>query len=78
MNPWPGAYFDWKGAPLKVHRARVSEGKGLIAGSRITVQGWPAIATGEEMLILEEIQPAGKKSMPGKAFLAGARDWQKD
>jgi methionyl-tRNA formyltransferase len=28
------------------------------------------------MLILEEIQLAGKKSMPGKAFLAGARGWK--
>jgi methionyl-tRNA formyltransferase len=28
------------------------------------------------MLILEEVQPAGKKSMPGKAFIAGARTWQ--
>jgi methionyl-tRNA formyltransferase len=27
------------------------------------------------MLVLEEVQPAGKKSMPGKAFLAGARNW---
>jgi methionyl-tRNA formyltransferase len=28
------------------------------------------------MLILEEIQPAGKKPMTGKAFLAGARGWE--
>ena len=27
-------------------------------------------------LVLEEVQPAGKKSMPGKAFLSGARDWE--
>ena len=25
--------------------------------------------------ILEEVQPAGKKSMSGKSFLAGARNW---
>jgi methionyl-tRNA formyltransferase len=75
MNPWPGAYFDWKGAPLKVHRARLGEEKGSGAGNRITVQGWPAVAAGEGILILEEVQPAGKKSMPGKAFLSGARDW---
>jgi methionyl-tRNA formyltransferase len=76
MNPWPGAFFEWSGAPLKVHRARVSEEKGPGAGSRITVQGWPAVGTGDGMLILEEVQPAGKKSMPGKAFIAGARTWQ--
>ncbi len=75
MNPWPGAYFEWKGVPLKVHRARVSKEKGMGVGSRITVQGWPAVGTNEGILILEEVQPAGKKSMPGKAFLSGARDW---
>ena len=26
-------------------------------------------------LILDEVQPAGKKSMSGKSFLAGARHW---
>jgi methionyl-tRNA formyltransferase len=75
MNPWPGAFFEWKGAPLKVHQARVSGEQSPGAGSRITVQGWPAVGTSEGILILEEVQPAGKKAMPGKAFLAGAREW---
>jgi len=35
----------------------------------------PAVGTGKGILVLDEVQPAGKKSMPGKAFLAGARDW---
>jgi methionyl-tRNA formyltransferase len=76
MNPWPGAYFVWNNAPLKVLRASVSGEKIPAAGSRLTVQGRPAVGTGEGILVLEEVQPAGKKSMPGKAFLAGARDWE--
>jgi methionyl-tRNA formyltransferase len=44
-------------------------------GSRFIVEGFPAIGTGGGSLILEEVQPAGKKVMSGKAFLAGARDW---
>ncbi len=75
MNPWPGAYFDWNSAPLKVLRASVSGAKSPGAGTRLTVEGRPAMGAGEGILILEEVQPAGKKSMPGKAFLAGARDW---
>jgi methionyl-tRNA formyltransferase len=75
FNPWPGAYFDWNGAPLKVHRAHIREEKSPGAGRRLTVEGRPALGTGKGILILEEVQPAGKKSMPGKAFLAGARDW---
>jgi len=76
MNPWPGAWFDWKGNPLKVVKASVISGeKGLASGSRLTVEGRPAVQSAEGILILDEVQPAGKKAMPGKSFLAGARDW---
>ena len=75
MDPWPGAYFDWNGAPLKVLCASIREAKSPGVGRRLTVEGCPAVGTYEGILILEEVQPAGKKSMPGKAFLIGARDW---
>ncbi|GAB4504571.1 MAG: methionyl-tRNA formyltransferase [Anaerolineales bacterium] len=75
MNPWPGAYFEWRGALLRALRARVSDEKSPGAGRRLTVEGRPALGCGEGILVLEEVQPAGKKPMPGKAFLAGARDW---
>ncbi|MDI6770181.1 MAG: methionyl-tRNA formyltransferase [Anaerolineales bacterium] len=75
FNPWPGAFFEWEGGLLKVRRARVSDEKSPGAGSRLTVEGRPAIGTSDGILILEEIQPAGKNPMPGKAFLAGARQW---
>jgi methionyl-tRNA formyltransferase len=76
MNPWPGAWFEWNGNPLKVGRASVvNAGNGLGSGDRFTVEGRPAVMCVEGALVLEEVQPAGKKSMPGKSFLAGARDW---
>jgi methionyl-tRNA formyltransferase len=75
FHPWPGAYFEWNGARLKVLRARLSGEKSPGAGRRLIVAGCPAVGTGEKILVLEEVQPAGKKSMPGKAFLAGAKDW---
>ena len=76
MNPWPGAWFEWKGNLLKVLRASTISGeKSLASGSRLTVEGRPAIQSAEGVLILDEVQPAGKKSMLGKSFLAGARDW---
>ena len=76
FQPWPGSYFEWNGTSLKVQRAHVSGEKSPGAGRRLIVEGCPAIGTGEGILVLEEVQPAGKKSMPGKAFLAGARDWR--
>jgi len=76
MNPWPGAWFTWNGTPLKVLRASTSgEDKGLVSGARLTVEGRPALQSAEGVLILDEVQPAGKKSMSGKSFLAGAREW---
>lgn len=76
MNPWPGAWFEWNGNALKVARASVSAEKGLGIGSRFTVEGSPAVMSADGALVLEEVQPAGKKVMPGKSFLSGARDWK--
>jgi methionyl-tRNA formyltransferase len=76
MNPWPGAWFEWNGNPLKVLRASiVSGGKGLAGGSRFAVEGKPAVQSSEGALVLDEVQPAGKKVMSGKSFLSGAREW---
>ena len=74
-DPWPGAWLEWKGAPLKILHARVSEVGSTGPGLRLTISGNPALGTGNGTLILEEVQPAGKKVMAGKAFLLGARDW---
>lgn len=74
FNPWPGAFMDFNGAPLKVHRARVEAGE-VPVGHRLIYENQPAIGVRGGILILEEVQPAGKKSMSGKSFLAGARDW---
>ena len=74
FNPWPGTYFEWDGNLLKVHKASIGMGK-MRAGERGVYLGLPAVGTSENMLVLGEVQPAGKKLMPGKAFLAGARNW---
>jgi len=74
FNPWPGTFFDWDGGRLKVQKASVGSGKKQV-GERIIYNGWPAIGTSDGLMVLEEVQPSGKKRMPGKAFLAGARNW---
>jgi methionyl-tRNA formyltransferase len=74
MNPWPGAYFVWGGSPIKVHRAHVEPGTAPV-GERLEVARLPAIGTSLDLLVLDEVQPAGKRAMPGRDFLLGARDW---
>jgi methionyl-tRNA formyltransferase len=74
FNPWPGAYMDFDGTMLKVHRAHVEQEEAL-AGQRLVMQNQPAVGARGGLLILDEVQPAGKKSMSGKSFLAGARGW---
>ncbi|MBT3321400.1 MAG: methionyl-tRNA formyltransferase [Anaerolineae bacterium] len=75
FSPWPSTFFEWQGKRVKVHRAKVDHAKSPGIGTQIKIEGAPAIGTSEGILILEEIQPAGKKSMSGKSFLAGGRTW---
>mgnify|MGYP000872340837 CR=1 FL=1 len=76
MNPWPSAWFEWNGNLLKVMRVGVSEKKVGETGNRFTVEGRGAMTCADGSIILEEVQPAGKKVMSGKSFLAGVRNWE--
>ena len=74
-DPWPGAYFEWNGGMLKVHRAHAEADKAA-EGQRLVYRGQPAVGARGGLFILDDVQPAGKKSMSGKAFLSGARNWE--
>jgi methionyl-tRNA formyltransferase len=72
---WPAASLPWKGGALKVLRAHAAPGKPA-PGQRKIHDRLPAIATGDGWLVLDEVQPPGKKPMSGRDFLQGARDWE--
>lgn len=74
FNPWPGAFMDFDGSLLKIHRAHVETGNAS-AGERLIVQNQPVVAARGGLLVLDEVQPAGKKPMDGRSFLSGARNW---
>ena len=74
FNPWPGAWLEWREGLLKVHRAHVEAGS-AVPGETLVRAALPAVGTAEGLLVLDEVQPAGRKPMNGKAFLAGARGW---
>jgi methionyl-tRNA formyltransferase len=74
FNPRPGAYLAWDRGSLKVHAAHAADDQS-IPGRRLVQNGRPAVGTGRGILVLDLVQPAGRKPMDGRAFLAGARDW---
>jgi methionyl-tRNA formyltransferase len=76
FNPWPGAFMDWQGAPLKIQRASLGAAPaGMLPGKRLVQDGLPAVVTSQGALVLNKVQPAGKRCMTGADFLRGARNW---
>jgi methionyl-tRNA formyltransferase len=75
FTPWPGTYFIRHDGPLKVLVASVVPDSDVHAGQESTIQKFPAIGTSQGWLVLDEVQPAGKKPMPGDVFLRGAHSW---
>jgi methionyl-tRNA formyltransferase len=74
LRPWPGTFFLWGDARLNVRAAHAVAGSGEI-GQRLVLEGQPAMGTGNGLLILDEVQPEGRKPMDARAFLIGARSW---
>jgi methionyl-tRNA formyltransferase len=74
-DPWPGAYAQWRGQPLRIISAAVEMDEvGLTAGTLLRRNGRPFVATGSGLLELREVQPAGKRPMSGEEWLRGQRD----
>jgi methionyl-tRNA formyltransferase len=74
-QPWPGAYTTWQGQILKVGRAHAVAGGESQPGATLILGSLPAVTCGQGTLVLDLVQPAGKRPMEGKVFLSGARGW---
>lgn len=70
-TPWPSVYTQWRGALLKVWRAAVRPGHAS-AGRVIATKEGPAVGTGDGLLLLQTVQPAGKRAMDAVGFVNGA------
>ncbi len=71
MSDWPGAYTLWKDAPLKIIRCRAQGGVTTESGKVIKIKNEIAVGTSDGVLILDEVQPAGKKAMSAISFVNG-------
>jgi methionyl-tRNA formyltransferase len=76
-DPWPGAYTTWAGQRLRILRARPLPGgtAGAEPGRVVDLAPGTAVATGEGLLELLEVQLAGKGAMDAHAFGQGRRDF---
>lgn len=73
-TPWPSAYSDWRGEPLKIVRAAVVDGQAE-AGRVVRIGADVAVGTEDGLLRLDAIQPAGKRAMEARSFVNGAPDF---
>ncbi|RLR17984.1 methionyl-tRNA formyltransferase, partial [Sodalis-like symbiont of Bactericera trigonica] len=78
FNPWPISYFPLAEQPIKVWAASVGDGQTsshapgtIMAADKAGIH----IATGEGVLTLTQLQPAGKKAMPVQNLLNSRREW---
>ncbi|WP_031567928.1 methionyl-tRNA formyltransferase [Rheinheimera texasensis] len=75
FNPWPVSYLQLGIHQLKIWQARVEAGSaqpGQVV--RVDKKGI-AIGTAEGLLVIEQLQPPGKKAMAVVDFLNGRADW---
>jgi methionyl-tRNA formyltransferase len=75
-NPWPGATTHWQGSSLKVWRVSLADAgqppHDVEPGTVVHVAAdWVDVTTGSGILRLHEVQPAGRRRMTIREFMAG-------
>jgi len=74
-HPWPGTFQFLDDLYIKVFQAHAVDQADVVPGKRYVMDNLPAWGTAQGLLILDKVQPAGKKPMSGEAFLNGTRHW---
>lgn len=85
-TPWPGIYAIWKrgtGEEARPLRLKLLEVKAIDNPQAVLPgktfldpeSGEPAVAAREGAIVLRQVQPEGKKPLPGKVFLNGYQDF---
>ena len=72
FNPWPSSYFEWGNKRIRIHKADALSDDTLEPGVVGMIDDVPAIGANPGTLLLQIVQPAGRKEMPGEDFLRGA------
>ncbi len=78
FNPWPGTYQFINNKRMNIIRAHALPMLAAQPGKRYCIDDKPAWGTGKGLLVLDEVQVAGKGRVSGEAFLCGAKYWIDD
>lgn len=73
--PWPVAKVVTPQGELLIYKAHAQSNLQVEPGKQYVYQKKPCFGTDNGLLVLDEIQPAGKKVMDSKAYLNGIRNW---
>ncbi len=73
MNPWPSAFCRLGSERIKILKAKAAAGSGEPGRIEKASAGALIAGTSKGLLIIEELQPEGKKAMSAAAFLAGRK-----
>lgn len=76
FSPWPGAFTFWNGKRLLVHRVGeiAAPPAGAEPGTVLRLDSQIAVATGDGLLRLDELQLAGRRRLGSAEFVCGQRD----
>lgn len=74
--PWPGAFAWWNGQMIKVWKTGIREQADTLGGQAAgtvmqLADGAVGVVTGQGLIVLEEIQLAGRKAMSARDFVRG-------
>lgn len=80
-TPWPGAYTHWRGQPLRLLAVEPYPDAAVSAalppdaapGTVVPADDGAAVVTGRGLLLLKEVQAAGKRPMRAAEFIRGQR-----
>lgn len=76
LSPWPGAFTMFQGARLKVHGTHLVTADGCVAAPGTVIRAdrhGIEVACGQGVVALDVVQPAGRKRLTAREFLAGHR-----
>jgi methionyl-tRNA formyltransferase len=75
-QPWPTAYTHYRGEQFKILRAAVLEHTAPeVPGTVLQIGKDIGVATGKGILLLQEVQLAGKRAMRAGEFARGQREF---